>query len=214
MGILEFATTQRNMLRQMSEIVHHTEVTLKKVESDSSPVMVKRQELTQHPLPSDSSSWSSISTSPGMGGFSAVTSQASISDSSRIYLPSDRDRRSTSPASLQDDDDDINEEVHQAALDTMEMDDIDMNSLKRRGKGEYVCPFWRTCQKGGLEHDGTPKIFNRNCMFRQHIQKHSKPHKCRLPRCPNKEGFARKDQLLRHQQNVKHDHLEGSIASC
>lgn len=42
---------------------------------------------------------------------------------------------------------------------------------------------------------------------RQHMHKHDKPYRCPLSGCPNKDGFARKDQLERHIKNVRHDQV-------
>jgi hypothetical protein len=48
-----------------------------------------------------------------------------------------------------------------------EMDmDVDMNSLKSRGKGTYKCRFGLACKKGGVDRNGDLVIFERNCMFR------------------------------------------------
>ncbi|WYZ37762.1 hypothetical protein EsH8_II_001268 [Colletotrichum jinshuiense] len=210
MGILEHATKSRKMLRTMKDAVDASVTSLENIkESCASPVQQKRSlEPNPQAFFSESSSRSSFSlpASTSTAVFSAVGSQTSVSDSSRMYHSSDRDRRSTSPASPQDDDDDELNDMDMDDLDSVDnVDNVDMESLRHRGKGEYMCPYWKTCQKGGQDFNGRPKIFHRNCMYRQHIQKHSKPHKCRLPGCPNKEGFARKDQLVRHQQNVKHD---------
>ncbi|EER45129.1 predicted protein [Histoplasma capsulatum H143] len=38
-----------------------------------------------------------------------------------------------------------------------------------------------------------------------HLEKHQKLYKCELPGCKNHKGFARKDQLQRHQENVAHN---------
>ncbi|KAK0377737.1 hypothetical protein CLIM01_04892 [Colletotrichum limetticola] len=210
MGILEFAKTQHKMLNNMKEEINSSAGNLKTIRDRAAPPHQNRYlpEYRQHPMASDSSSRSSFSVlgSSSTTGFSAVGSQASFSDSSRTYHPSDGDRRSTSPPSPHDEDEEEDDDV----LDADDSDErnpnrVDMDSLRHRGKGEYRCPYWRTCQKGGQNINGGPKIFHRNCMYRQHLQKHSKPHKCQLPGCPNKDGFARKDQLVRHQQNVKHD---------
>ncbi|OLN85244.1 hypothetical protein CCHL11_04225 [Colletotrichum chlorophyti] len=204
MSILEFATKQRRMLSNMKEAIAKCVDSLEEIKECASPpsMELRRSEPQQRPVYSDPSSRSSFSLSAGASVYSAGASHTT-SDSSRMYYASDRDPRSISPVSppLDDDNDDDN------VLEGMDLDDIDMESLRHRGKGEYICPYWKTCQKGGQDYNGRPRIFERNCMFRQHIQKHSKPHKCRLPGCPNKEGFARKDQLIRHQQNVKHDDL-------
>ncbi|RXG45788.1 hypothetical protein VDGE_01566 [Verticillium dahliae] len=78
-------------------------------------------------------------------------------------------------------------ERSESGADNDALADPDMDALRNRGKGTYTF------------------IFERNCMFRQHMDKHKKPYKCTKPGCPNKDGFARKDQLERHMQNVKHD---------
>ncbi|OHX01259.1 hypothetical protein CSPAE12_00063 [Colletotrichum incanum] len=229
MGILEFHTRKRKMLRSMKETVDANVISLKNIRECASPVQEKRpSEPGQQTFFSESSSRSSFSYSASSSGaiFSAVASQASVSDGSHTYRQSDQYRRSTTPASPREDDDG-NEDIDDDG--TMMGDDstdgarmgtnVDMDSLRHRGKGHYICPHWQTCQKGGQDHKGGPKIFYRNCMYstrhfsrphanlddRQHLQKHSKPHKCMLPGCPNKDGFARKDQLVRHQANVKHD---------
>ncbi|KAJ0158333.1 hypothetical protein CTA2_11831 [Colletotrichum tanaceti] len=222
MGILEFHTRKRKMLRSMKEAVDSNAAALKNIRECASPVQEKRPlEPNQVAFFSESSSRSSFSYSASSSGavFSTVGSQASLSDGSHTYRQSDRYRRSSTPAFPQDDDDGGNEDVgddDEDDDDDTTMGDgsvdgartgtkIDMDFLRHRGKGHYICPHWQTCQKGGQDHKGGPKIFYRNCMYRQHLQKHSKPHKCMLPGCPNKDGFARKDQLVRHQANVKHD---------
>ncbi|KAL0941851.1 uncharacterized protein CTRU02_204614 [Colletotrichum truncatum] len=209
-GILELARDQRKTLRQLKEVACKAVKDMQDIMQQLSPVERSPEEPTRHHAPTESSSRSSISTSTGMGVFSAVASQSSIA-TSHAYS----DRRSMSPGSPQYDDvvDEMrDDEDYDNVGDNDTNDDVkdgprgwNMDTLKHRGKGTYQCPHWRTCQKGGQNPNGGPKIFSRNCMFRQHLQKHSKPHKCRLPGCPNKEGFARKDQLVRHQQNVKHD---------
>ncbi|KAF6813819.1 hypothetical protein CSOJ01_04384 [Colletotrichum sojae] len=201
MSILEYSTSQRKMLRHMGEKIHALKPSLEEVKILASPPMEKNhQELPRQPVPSESSSRSSISVSTGVGVFSAVASQASAS-TTHHYSDRYSDRRSPSPSSSQFGD----EDDKMVASGDMDMKDVTLESLKHRGKGRYKCPYWRVCTKGGTESDGRPKIFSRNCMYRQHLQKHSKPHKCRMPGCPNREGFARKDQLVRHMQNVKHD---------
>ena len=40
-----------------------------------------------------------------------------------------------------------------------------LNALNRRGKGEYHCPEWSTCTKGGKK-DGIPAVFERNSSYR------------------------------------------------
>ena len=37
------------------------------------------------------------------------------------------------------------------------------------------------------------------------MARHDKQYKCDLPNCPNREGFARIDQLERHKRQVKHN---------
>ncbi|KAJ6781788.1 hypothetical protein PWT90_10766 [Aphanocladium album] len=85
---------------------------------------------------------------------------------------------------------------------------IDMDALKQRGKGSYVCPKGKRCDKGGVDKDGTVIVFDRNSSFAQHCNKHRKPWVCDLPNCPNtpkKRRFARRDGLERHKQTVKHE---------
>ncbi|KAH6688268.1 hypothetical protein F5X68DRAFT_78628 [Plectosphaerella plurivora] len=82
--------------------------------------------------------------------------------------------------------------------------DIDMKSLANRGKSSYVCKYGKSCTKGGVDRNGNMIEFVRHCMIRQHIDKHEKPYRCTIEGCPNKEGFARRDQLERHTKNVKH----------
>jgi len=79
-----------------------------------------------------------------------------------------------------------------------------LSSLSSRGKGRHVCPFHSACRKGGVHRDGTVVIFKRNSAFRSHLEKHEKLYKCELPGCKNGSGFARKDQLRRHQETVPH----------
>lgn len=76
--------------------------------------------------------------------------------------------------------------------------------LGHRGKGQYTCPHAYQCTKGGVNPDGTIVIFERNSVFRGHLQKHQKPYKCELPGCTNRTGFARADQLQRHQAIARH----------
>lgn len=99
--------------------------------------------------------------------------------------------------------------------------------LARRGKGHYNCPHMLECTKGGVSPDGTLIIFERNSAFRfvlicftnglslscfqvtdapnrAHLQKHDKPFRCDLPGCTNQRGFARADQLRRHQETTRH----------
>ncbi|KAK4185039.1 hypothetical protein QBC35DRAFT_390406 [Podospora australis] len=73
------------------------------------------------------------------------------------------------------------------------------SDLSRRGKGQHTCPY-TGCKKGGTDADGQPVIFERNSHFRAHLQKHERPYKCDISGCSNKRGFARKDQLNRHQE--------------
>ncbi|EXJ92218.1 hypothetical protein A1O3_00768 [Capronia epimyces CBS 606.96] len=73
-----------------------------------------------------------------------------------------------------------------------------------RGKGEHVCPLGTRCSKGGVSADGTLIRFERNSAFKAHLQKHEKSYKCDIPGCKNKKGFARIDQLRRHQEIVPH----------
>jgi hypothetical protein len=76
--------------------------------------------------------------------------------------------------------------------------------LKDRGKGSHTCTFGRNCDKGGANRDGSLVVFERNSDYRSHLSKHAKPYRCTLPGCPNVKGFARQDQLKRHQSNVPH----------
>ncbi|ROT36573.1 hypothetical protein SODALDRAFT_222249 [Sodiomyces alkalinus F11] len=91
--------------------------------------------------------------------------------------------------------------------DPMDLDDIDLAQLRNRGKGVYRCSYGKSCTKGGVDRHGNIVIFERNCMFRQHMDKHKKPFKCPIPGCQNKDGFARKDQLERHIKNVRHENI-------
>ncbi|KAF5526325.1 hypothetical protein CGCA056_v003625 [Colletotrichum aenigma] len=221
MGILEVATKQRKTLRQISE-------TVLKAQREIRDILVQAEEHahpepTRQPVAPESCSRSSVSISTGVSGFStgpfsATASQSSVGtslargDTTRSEHARS-DRRSLTPGSPGYDDDYDGDDYEMSGMhDGLSMDDevaradkIDMEQLKHRGKGHYICPEWRSCQKGGKKEDGGPRYFTRNCMFRQHLQKHSKPHRCNLPGCPNKEGFARKDQLVRHQLNVKHE---------
>jgi hypothetical protein len=84
---------------------------------------------------------------------------------------------------------------------------IDMEALRTRGKGEYHCPKGRACTKGGVNKDGSLVTFDRNSAFAQHCNKHRKPYRCNLDGCPNpvkKRRFARRDGLERHQRMVAH----------
>ncbi|EFQ30226.1 uncharacterized protein GLRG_05370 [Colletotrichum graminicola M1.001] len=177
MGILEFHTKRRKMLRSMKEAVDTNAATLKSIRERASPAQEKRASEPGHQtFFSESSSRSSFSYSASSSGavFSAVTSQASMSDGSHTYRQSDRYHRSTTPDSPREGDDE--EDVDDVDDDTMLGDDstegvraganVDMDSLRHRGKGHYICPHWQTCQKGGQDHKGGPKIFYRNCMYR------------------------------------------------
>lgn len=39
-------------------------------------------------------------------------------------------------------------------------------NLSSRGKGNYLCPLGKKCQKNGVEPNGEPKMFFRNSAFR------------------------------------------------
>ncbi|KDN61751.1 hypothetical protein CSUB01_10531 [Colletotrichum sublineola] len=213
MDILEFHTRKRKMLRSMKEAIDANAASLKSIKECASPGQENRaSEAGQQTFFSESSPRSSFSYSASSSG--AVTLQASVLDSSNTYRQSDRYHRSTTSSSPLEGDNGI-DDLDDDTNDTMMRDDgvegtrpganVGMDPLMQRGKGHYICPHWQTFQKGGQDHKGGLKIFYRNCMYRQHLQKHSKPHKCMLPGCPNKDGFERKDQLVRHQANVKHD---------
>jgi hypothetical protein len=75
--------------------------------------------------------------------------------------------------------------------------------IRKRGKGNYTCPEGLRCKLGGVV-EGKLRTFERHCDIRAHLDRHKKPFKCELPGCTNKKGFARKDQLERHQRDVKH----------
>jgi len=77
-------------------------------------------------------------------------------------------------------------------------------TLSVRGTGRHCCPYKWKCTKGGVK-DGEFVIFERNSAFRAHLQKHEKQFKCNLPGCNAKGGFARIDQLKRHQATVPHN---------
>ncbi|KAK3342136.1 hypothetical protein B0T25DRAFT_359878 [Lasiosphaeria hispida] len=79
-----------------------------------------------------------------------------------------------------------------------------IDSLSARGKGRHTCPYGSGCKKGGLEADGSIRLFERNSAFKTHLQKHLRMHLCNLPGCKNTKGFVRIDQLTRHQQTVPH----------
>ncbi|KAF9876279.1 hypothetical protein CkaCkLH20_06222 [Colletotrichum karsti] len=226
MGILENATKDRRQLREMRETMQDAQrITLSLAAPPPLPPVERGiPESARQIIPSASSSRSSVS-GMGNGCFSATASQPSTAASHAFSTG----RRSLSPNpppyhhdglsgngnhsndesqdddSNDDDDDYMMTSPNDESKDTREWS---YEALKHRGKGRYICPEWRTCTKGGNNGHGSPKIFKRNCMFRQHLQKHDKPHKCLLGGCPNKEGFARKDQLLRHQLNVKHEDNE------
>jgi len=72
------------------------------------------------------------------------------------------------------------------------------------GKASYTCTLGSNCQKGGVNPDGSLVVFERNSEYRSHMSKHAKPYRCNLPGCPNVKGFARQDQLKRHQSTVPH----------
>lgn len=160
----------------MGEKIHALKPSLEEVKILASPPLEKNhQELPRQPVPSESSSRSSISVSTGVGVFSAVASQASAS-TTHHYSDRYSDRRSPSPSSSQfgDEDDGGGDVDHEIMVDIqkmvsagdMDMKDVTLESLKHRGKGRYKCPYWRVCTKGGAESDGRPKIFSRNCMYR------------------------------------------------
>ncbi|KAH6891285.1 hypothetical protein B0T10DRAFT_484895 [Thelonectria olida] len=79
-----------------------------------------------------------------------------------------------------------------------------LKRLDSRGKGMYTCPYEHACQYGGVDRNGTLAIFERNSAFKLHLRKHERPFKCDLPGCTNTRGFARCDQLRRHQDQVRH----------
>ncbi|KAK1995000.1 hypothetical protein LX36DRAFT_182239 [Colletotrichum falcatum] len=182
MGILEFHTRKRKMLRSMKEAVDNNAATLKSIRECASPAQEKRApepgQQTFFSEPSSRSSFSYSASSSSGAVFSAVTSQTSVSDGSHTYHQSDRYHRSTTPDSPQHGDDGIDgiDGIDDDDDDAMMGDDgiegaraganVDMDSLRHRGKGHYICPHWQTCQKGGQDHKGGPKIFYRNCMYR------------------------------------------------
>lgn len=43
--------------------------------------------------------------------------------------------------------------------------EIDMDSLKQRGKGSHTCPKGSRCDKGGVDKDGNVIVFDRNSSF-------------------------------------------------
>ena len=93
-----------------------------------------------------------------------------------------------------------------------------------RGKGRHECPLGNQCRKGGVMPNGDMFVFVRNSAFRweiqvpilaefywsdceysAHLEKHGKRYKCKIEGCKNRDGFARKDQLQRHQlETVAH----------
>lgn len=42
---------------------------------------------------------------------------------------------------------------------------IDMEALRQRGKGIYLCPKGLKCDKGGVDKDGNLVVFDRNSSF-------------------------------------------------
>lgn len=42
---------------------------------------------------------------------------------------------------------------------------IDMEALRQRGKGVYICPKSLKCDKGGVDKDGNIVVFDRNSSF-------------------------------------------------
>ncbi|KAI0523912.1 hypothetical protein F5B22DRAFT_592484 [Xylaria bambusicola] len=88
--------------------------------------------------------------------------------------------------------------------DLIENVDQWLDSLKPRGTGNYTCPFRLNCERGGVGDDGNLIVFARNSEIRAHVEKHLKRWKCNLPNCPTRKGFARQDQLRRHQETVPH----------
>jgi len=82
-----------------------------------------------------------------------------------------------------------------------------LTSLSVRGTGRYTCPYLHDCRKGGVKYEELV-VFERNSAFRAHLQKHEKQYMCTLPGCTAKGGFARIDQLRRHQTMVPHTKRE------
>jgi len=78
-----------------------------------------------------------------------------------------------------------------------------LQNLTQRGTGRHTCPFGPSCNKGGVRN-GKEILFERNSAFRAHLQKHEKMFRCDLPGCTARGGFARIDQLRRHQSTVSH----------
>ncbi|TEA15945.1 hypothetical protein C8034_v001415 [Colletotrichum sidae] len=169
MSILESARSQKKMVREMVDVVTQLPNHLEEIKTRAIPSIERaRPEPARQLVLPDSSSSSAFSTSTGP--FSAVASQTSMS-TTHAYS----DRRSLSPQHFADDEDEMDEEEdedmamtqgHEIMGQDKSMSTVNMDSLKHRGKGEYVCPYWRTCQKGGMTKSGHPKIFNRNCMYR------------------------------------------------
>jgi len=78
-----------------------------------------------------------------------------------------------------------------------------IDSLAQRGTGRHICPYGASCNKGGIK-DGKFLVFERNSAFRAHLLKHERMYICNMPYCTAKGGFARIDQLKRHQTFVSH----------
>jgi len=78
-----------------------------------------------------------------------------------------------------------------------------IDSLSQRGTGRHTCPYGAACSKGGIKN-GQFVVFERNSAFRAHLLKHERLYTCNLPYCTAKGGFARIDQLRRHQHHVPH----------
>ncbi|KAF2663147.1 hypothetical protein BT63DRAFT_461525 [Microthyrium microscopicum] len=78
-----------------------------------------------------------------------------------------------------------------------------LKNLVQRGTGRHTCPFGLNCTKGGVRA-GKEILFERNSAFRAHLQKHEKMFRCELAGCTARGGFARIDQLRRHQNTVSH----------
>ena len=49
--------------------------------------------------------------------------------------------------------------------DDEQFQSIDMEALRQRGKGVYLCPKGHRCDKGGVDKDGNLVIFDRNSSF-------------------------------------------------
>ncbi|KAI5467062.1 hypothetical protein BGZ63DRAFT_16344 [Mariannaea sp. PMI_226] len=104
-----------------------------------------------------------------------------------------------------------NEYAYQYSPSANDMDifyehELLMKKLGSRGKGEYTCPLEGKCEYGGVRRNGSLVVFERNSAFKLHLQKHNRPYKCKLPGCSNSRGFARFDQLRRHQEHVFHQY--------